>query len=496
MQIQITDNLQKQIPEVKYLVVENTWRYRVIIRFFYQQCEAMNYLLSKEEIFSELVKHDIFKEYTIEQCEQDLEALRGFGNLNAIQDTYKAKTLEEFKNKRYKYEVTQKTIEIERFINKLDSINLEGSALDASLLDRLKESLRSFANAFTGSDKNAFGIWDNLVTDFEKLNEKYKDYIKKINGIKPDSLLDAVFFLEFKEKLIEYLNEFVITLQNNMYTIEGIFESISEDQEITLLNKIARYYMQIPREISELEKLDENQVFIAYKDKWKNIKRWFVGSDNRVSDIEQLSSQTNEIIRKISMYAVQLADSLNRGISKKEEYRRISELFFNCQSIEEAHRLSAFVFGLTNMAHFQGDFIRKTESVNSGVFDEEPFVVSIKPKIRTYREKLERHQIVDKTDEKNRQREEILNKRKLEKETIDSFIKDGRIDFSQLDNIDSEIRKILLSWLSAAFGSGNYTMNNEFGNTVRISNPAEQNKIILNCKDGKLTMPAFVLEIN
>lgn len=37
--MEVTDKLTKQITEVKYLSVENTERYRPIIRYFFKQYE-------------------------------------------------------------------------------------------------------------------------------------------------------------------------------------------------------------------------------------------------------------------------------------------------------------------------------------------------------------------------------------------------------------------------------------------------------------------------
>ena len=47
--MKINDKLIKQITETKYLAVENSWRYRVIIRYFYEQFEQINYMLYKEQ---------------------------------------------------------------------------------------------------------------------------------------------------------------------------------------------------------------------------------------------------------------------------------------------------------------------------------------------------------------------------------------------------------------------------------------------------------------
>ena len=79
----------KSIVEVKYLNAENVRRYRAIIKVFYQKYQQYIYFLYKEDIFMELTKSNVFEEYKIEMCEQDINQLMEWKNLIGIQDTAK-----------------------------------------------------------------------------------------------------------------------------------------------------------------------------------------------------------------------------------------------------------------------------------------------------------------------------------------------------------------------------------------------------------------------
>ena len=84
----INSTLIKPITETKYLSVENCWRYRAILRFFYYQYEKIKYWMYKEEVFDELSKNNYFSSYSIEMCQQDLDRLVTWGNLVPVQDNY------------------------------------------------------------------------------------------------------------------------------------------------------------------------------------------------------------------------------------------------------------------------------------------------------------------------------------------------------------------------------------------------------------------------
>lgn len=101
--------------EAKYLNVDNTDRYRPIIRLFYLNYEKLKYWIYQEEVYEELKEDPYFQEYTPEQCQQDLTALTAWGNLITTQDTRRVTTIEEFKNKKFRYQLSKATVEIERW---------------------------------------------------------------------------------------------------------------------------------------------------------------------------------------------------------------------------------------------------------------------------------------------------------------------------------------------------------------------------------------------
>ena len=65
--MEIQDKMRKPMLEAKYLNVENTDRYRPIIRLFYLKYEKLKYWLYQEEVFEELKEDPYFADYTMEQ---------------------------------------------------------------------------------------------------------------------------------------------------------------------------------------------------------------------------------------------------------------------------------------------------------------------------------------------------------------------------------------------------------------------------------------------
>ena len=136
--MEINNHILKQITETKYLTAENAWRYRTILRYFYLQYQKMKYWMYKEEVYEELKKSEYFIDYTMDQCKQDLDVLVEWKNLTPIQDTAKASTVEEFKNKQFRYQLSEYSVEIERMTIRLENLKVESASLEPSLLERLK----------------------------------------------------------------------------------------------------------------------------------------------------------------------------------------------------------------------------------------------------------------------------------------------------------------------------------------------------------------------
>lgn len=74
------------VPELKYVNADNVTRYRAIMRLIYQQYQKLNYWLKPEFIYEELMKWKLHKNYTLEQCQIDLNQLVEWGNLTAQHD--------------------------------------------------------------------------------------------------------------------------------------------------------------------------------------------------------------------------------------------------------------------------------------------------------------------------------------------------------------------------------------------------------------------------
>ena len=484
----IHEKLLKPVVETKYLNVENTARYRSIIRFFYLKYERLKYWLYQEEVYEELKEDSYFSDYTMEQCQQDLAALVEWKNLLTIQDTRKVTTIEEFKSKKFRYQLSEYTVEIERMVIRLESLFIEGASLEPALLERIRMNIAKIPEISEKEQEEIYSWWNDLNNDFVRLNQNYQDYMRELNSVKAEELMRTKEFLIFKDRLMDYLRTFVKSLQMNVTMIEDYLKNLEEDYMEDILKQIIDYELSIPHIKTEV---DEEKIKEKILGRWKSMKEWFLGEGGKESEALLVFDTTNEIIRKITRYATRISEQNNNGANRREEYYKIAQMFSKCETIEEAHRLSAYVFGIEAPLHLKGNFIRNTDSIYSSVYEENPFVVEVLPRIRTYKEKAKRSGIVDRTEEKKRMREETIKRLEEERKLFDSYIVDGILEFQKLPILEPQVRDIFLMWLSKALERKDFHGKTEDGREYYIENAQEKERCVVKCTDGYFTMPAY-----
>lgn len=189
------------IDETKYLSTENASRYRLIMRFFYEQYQKLKYWMYKEDIYEYVTQFDIFNDYTIEKCEQDLKSLTDWKNLIATQDTSKASTIDEFKNKKFRYQLSPYSIEIERMTIRLEGITGYGGSLQPSLFERIYKNIVNITDVAQREElRDISRWWEDLNADFENIYHNATDYIASLQSSNADDLMKSEQFIIYMEK--------------------------------------------------------------------------------------------------------------------------------------------------------------------------------------------------------------------------------------------------------------------------------------------------------
>ncbi|WP_337538443.1 TIGR02677 family protein [Suilimivivens sp.] len=483
----------EQINETSYLSVQNAPVYRKIMRCFYREYEKMHFQLYKEDVFRLLKEDEAFDMYSMEQLVLDLEALVKWKNLTPIQDPGKVYTIADYKNKQYRYTMSEYAVEIERLTVRLENLFLESGNLSMNFFVRLERSLDETESMENAELRTVNEWWQTLQEDFKRLNQNYQDYLRDFYSGKTEKLMKSVEFMVHKDKFIKYLNEFVQELQRHSKRMEQLLEKNTERMENMILERVVESELDIPHALLEMHGNAEPSVRENVYGKWHSLKNWFVDGQGQECEAKKVLKITSDIIRNIIQNAALIVQVQNWGISRKDDYKKFLELFLKCEDLEEAHKLSAHVFGVQQIEHYKINFPREEDGINNSVYQEDPSMFLLKPHTRGYREKKDRTGFADKSLEKMAQRESYLRRAQRQKEVVLRYIREQKIRFAEIDEVVSEdTRTIFLQWIAQANMSSEKTGRTEYGQEYRLKK--KEGSCVLKCEDGNLKMPDYILE--
>ncbi|MEA4883575.1 MAG: TIGR02677 family protein [Clostridia bacterium] len=486
------DRLLKPITEVTYLTTENAWRYRAILRYFYIQHERLRYYLLPDEVLDNLRESPHFQGYTEDLLVRDLDQLVEWKNLIPRQETGRVASIEQFRKKRFRYQCAPYTVEIERMVRSLEQMGESfGGSLERTLVQRMLESLEMLVGperdpSNTRSSEEVSQIWDETFGHFQRLTQNATDYLAHLKSEKVEGLMKTEAFLVYKDALTEYLRDFMSSLQRTSAKIDAVLRSTPDDVVKRLASQVADHQLSIPRLDARPSKSDLEATLLG---KWQGLKDWFLGAGGRESDLSYLQNETNETIRRITRFAQRLGERSQSIRSRYNDYLYLARWFAGLDSIEEAHKLSACVFGVPNTRRFVSDF-PASEDMYAEIWDLPPSVVAIKPRTRHYHERTKPSAIVSQEREKQEMLEAHLRDRATERRLIEEMIAGGRIALAELGRVDPNIRRVLLAWIDRCMLSSDLCAKTETGRRVELR-LVDNTRICLESDDGILEMPNY-----
>ena len=203
---------------------------------------------------------------------------------------------------------------------------------------------------------------------------------------------------------------------------------------------------------------------------------------------------TNEVIRRVVQNAAMLVQMQNMGASNKAELRHMMQLFAEAPSLEEAHKLSALVFGAQHTQHYLVNADRDTDRIDLSCYQEPPMEYTLRPRERTYRPSVDRSGFADKSADKRAQRRRILEEMQRLRKEVMGHIRDQKLDFAKLETpVTPEVRTVFLAWLASANLSPDKKGATEYGQRYTLKTRGSGTCKMV-CTDGVLTLPDCVLE--
>lgn len=481
------------VSELRYINADNVTRYRAIMRYLYLQYERLNYWLSPEQIYLGVMEWNVLKNYTLEQCQLDLDQLVAWKNLTYRHDGTRARTVEEYLRKKYQYLITPYAIELERFLDKLTSIKGYGGSLEPTLFDKIADCISDIYEKQGAYDpKAALEVWNFLYDSFQKLNQTSMDYIASLHTGEAEDLMRTSSFLLYKDSITMYLQDFVQALQRRSYRIEGTLKRINQGIRTQFFLCVLEGEWLIPK-VEDFFTREEYQQNLERR--WQQLCRWFCGDDQTRSELYLLEQASKDAIKKIVRSTLRIQEKQRSIVSRRQDLDYLGKWFYHLEDVNEAHKLAACVFGIFPTRHLQGEDNRDSDSQDISMWDE----IAIERVIRSRSRKRggkgggESETVADNHLKQEALRRQLIEQQKQELTFLIEMTKRESVRISELECLSSSARVQLLSWIGRCNASERHEFYTQEGVKVKLFIPEKKEEALLQCEDGTLTLLNYSL---
>ncbi len=491
----MSSTLLKPIVETSYLNAQNVGRYRCIMRYFYEQHQRLRYWLKPREVFDGVTALDLLEEdYTLDQCQKDLNQLVEWNSLVPRHDGGRSATVEEYLRKKFRYQMTPYAVEIERLVAGLEKIRGYGGSLEPSLFEDIAnnlDGLEKSAGQFPPGE--AASRWERIYGDFIKLTENASDYIASLQSTKVEELMLTEAFLAYKDSVTRYLQDFIQGLQRHAYKTEAVLVAMDRGVVDTFLANVQRDLAarpQLDEPVTPEEQLDR------LRQEWQSMVRWFAGYENEPSDVYFLEQTTKDTIARIVRSALRIQEKHRLGVSRRRELDYLGKWFFTLEDIDASHRLAAHVFGLYRCRHFQGVDDKDTDNPDISMWQAGPNIRELRSRSRKRLRDTGTGSIKDRRERQQQAREDFLLARREEATLLQEYLARQSVQIADLDRVSARERYYLLYWIGRCMANKSRRILTPEGIGISLAMPAGRERARLECDDGELDMPNYLLQFS
>ena len=496
---QLTDRL----PIFSYLVSSNRIRwYRVIMRFFFHaHRELYRYQLTAQEV-RDAVRASLEEEYTLEQCQNDLSALKEWGNVTTIYDSSRATSISSFLAPALLYQATPEAIAIETFLEEQMRASTGKGALRQGDLPHLWNSLQSLAEdlrtpleeyspehgrALAEEWQRAFEIWNTMAREAAQY---LANMIQAAQQGRPD--FDA--YQAYKAAVVAYVHGFAQSLTLYSRRIRALLSEWIESGKQDRLVHIVAEYLEPPSPTLE-QRTSREELLQEANNQLNALMNWFALGKNADSFRRNALAEVDKVVRRASMLAATARPNANYAAN----LHALAIQLLQARDGDTAQQLFSLAFANMLPVHLPeglaGRASARHDVTEANVWHQPPAVsLRLRPVSRANRGE---HNLEDPVIVNSAGAREIIKQyeEKLQQETqrfADLFAA-PLLDLGTLKQITADERAIVLTVIDGCLGDTRHQYRAPDGSTITLLNPDEQSYTILRAPDGMLLLPRYRL---
>ncbi len=497
-------NVTDRLPIFSYLVNSNRIRwYRVIMRYFLQcHRELYRYQLTAQEV-RDALRATFDAEYTLEQCQNDLAALKEWGNITTIYDSSRATSIASFLSPALLYQATPEAIAIETFLDEQNRASTgKGSLRQGDLphlwhwLQTLDEHVSSPSLEFTPiSSREIAEQWQRAFEIWNTMAREAAQYLANMLQAAQQGRPDFEAYQSYKAAVVAYVHGFAQALTQYSRRIRTLLATWSETGKKERLVEIIAQHLEPPAPTLE-NRSTQDELLQEASNQVEALMNWFALGKNADSFRRNALAEVDKVVRRASVLAASARPNANYATN----LHILAQQLLQAKDGEIAQQLFSLAFANVLPVHLPESLAGTpgaTFDAEEGNAWQAPPTVNLRlrPISRANRGEhpLEDPVIDNRTIIRNlvHQYEE---KRQQELQRFSQLFSSTYLDLGMIKFVSIEERAVLMAVIDGCQGDARSQYRAPDGSIIVLLNPDEQSYTALRAPDGILLLPCYRLQ--
>ena len=497
-------NITDRLPIFSYLVNSNRIRwYRVIMRYFLQSHrELYRYQLTAQEV-RDAVRASFDAEYTLEQCQNDLAALKEWGNVTTIYDSSRATSIASFLSPALLYQATPEAIAIETFLDEQNRANMgKGSLRQGDLphlwktLQELDENLAAIPAGITSIHsremaeewQRAFEVWNTMAREAAQ-------YLANMLQAAQQGRPDFEAYQSYKAAVVAYVHGFAQALTQYSRRIRTLLASWHETGKKERLVEIIAQHLEPPAPTLE-SRSTEDDLLQEARNQVEAMMNWFALGKNADSFRRNALAEVDKVVRRASVLAASIRPNANYAAN----LHMLAQQLLRANDGETAQQLFSLAFANLLPVHLSeslaGTPSATYDATEGSAWQEPPQVnLRLRPISRANRgEHPLEDPVIDSRTSISNIVQQYEEKRQLEVQRLTRLFATAYLDIGMIKHITTEERDVLMTVIDGCQGDARNQYRAPDGTVIVLLNPDEELYTVLRAPDGILLLPRYRLQ--
>lgn len=274
-----------------------------------------------------------------------LDALVEWGVLDRGQDSSRATTLAEYRNRHSVYQFTEAGYRAHRAVEAVLSASMDDSTLSRLVFADLLADLNALAAANEAGDAEEvyrkFNRLDRALADIAERAARFYHMLGDLgrtNDVRPEA------FLAHKDALLAHLRDFHDELQRYTPRLRAAVHEV----ETTGLDRLIEAAAEADERLfhTPVQRLED------WRRRWAGLRSWLAPpGPEQPSEADRLSDATIAAIGDVLALLRRVTEARRGGVSRESQLRHLAAWFTHTGTQEAAHALFDVVFGLGAPRH-------------------------------------------------------------------------------------------------------------------------------------------------